>query len=138
MAKREPRVVHVAIAVIERRGAVLVCRRRKQDSFGGYWEFPGGKRKRQESWEACLRRELWEELGVGISTLSPLGRLYHRLGRRQAFFRVFQCRINGGKPRPLASQALRWVPKQNLGRLRFPPANKPLLAKLVVVKLEGG
>ena len=128
--KRQPRVVRVAIAVVERRGDVLICRRRHHDSFGGYWEFPGGKRKPGESWEACLRRELREELGIRVSRMAPFGRLSHRLRQRQAFFRVFRCRLTGGRPQPLAAQALRWVPTRHLRRYRFPPANKPLLDRL--------
>src|SRR3989338_3208009 len=130
MSKRQPRVVHVAIAVIERRGAVLICRRRLRDSFGGYWEFPGGKREPGESWNACLRRELKEELGVRVVRVASAGRLYHWLRRREAFFRVFRCRINEGRPRPLAAQAVRWVPRAQLPRYRFPPANAPLIRRL--------
>ena len=129
--KKQPRVVHVAIAVIERRGSVLICRRRKQDSFGGYWEFPGGKREPKEAWTACLKREVFEELGVRVIQARADGRLYHRLRRREAYFRVFRCRINGATPRPLAAQALRWVPLAKLARYQFPPANKPLLKRLM-------
>jgi mutator protein MutT len=132
MAAPEPRVVHVAIAVIERRGRVLICRRRAGDSFGGRWEFPGGKRRRGESWTACLRRELREELGVRVRRVTPLGQLYHRLGPREAFFRVFRCSLHRGTPKPLAAQALRWVAAGRLRRYRFPPANDPLLRQLAL------
>jgi len=130
MAKRQPRVVHAAIAVIERRGRYLICRRRLQDSFGGYWEFPGGKRHPGESWQRCLRRELREELGIRVGTLRPFCRLYHRYRGREAFFLVFRCAVDGGRPRPLAAQALRWVSAGELHRYRFPPANRPLIARL--------
>ena len=130
MPKRQPKFVQVALAVIERRGRYLICRRRTADSFGGYWEFPGGKRKPGEAWQSCLRRELREELGVQVRIMGPLGELRHRLGRRRAYFRVFRCAMNGGRPGSLASQTLRWVPASRLGRYRFPPANKPLLVRL--------
>ncbi|MBI4342403.1 MAG: NUDIX domain-containing protein, partial [Candidatus Omnitrophica bacterium] len=64
-----------SLAVIERRGRYLICRRRRGDFLGGFWEFPGGKRKPRESWEACLRRELREELGVAVTAIRPLCRL---------------------------------------------------------------
>ncbi len=130
MSKRQPKVVHVAIAVIERRGCYLICRRHATDSFGGYWEFPGGKREPGESWQRCLRRELREELGIRIRAIAPMGRLYHRFRGREAFFRVFRCAVNGGRPRPLAAQSFRWVPAHRLARYRFPPANKPLIHRL--------
>jgi len=130
MSKRQPKFVQVALAVIERDGRVLICRRRPQDSFGGYWEFPGGKRQPGEAWRSCLRRELREELGVRVRAMAPYGELRHRLGRRRAYFRVFRCAITGGRPKPLAAQMFRWVPANRLGRYRFPPANQPLLARL--------
>jgi mutator protein MutT len=123
--------VGAAIAVIERRGRVLICRRRRGEFLGGYWEFPGGKREPGESWEACLRRELREELGVAVRGVRLLMRLRHRYRNRPVFvFRVYRCVVAGGTPRPLAAAALRWVPRGRLSRYRFPPANRPLLAKL--------
>jgi len=130
MPKREPSVVHVAIAVIERRGRFLICRRHAAKTFGGHWEFPGGKREPGETWQACLRRELREELGVTVRRIKPAGRLYHRLGKREAFFRVFRCAINRGTPQPLSSQIVRWVDRARLSRYKFPPANAPLIAQL--------
>jgi mutator protein MutT len=122
--------VHAAIAVIERRGRILICRRRRQDTFGGHWEFPGGKRRPGESWPACLRRELREELGVGVRALRPYMRLRHHLGDRRVHFFVFRCALARGRPRPLAAAALRWVPRRRLRRFRFPPANEPLIERL--------
>jgi len=122
--------VQAAIAVVEHGGRYLICRRHQHDSFGGYWEFPGGKRHPGERWATCVRRELREELGVEVLDLAPLGRLFHRTRSRVASFRVFRCRLAGAKPQPLAAQALRWVPARHLGRYRFPPANRPLLERL--------
>ena len=120
-----------ALAVIERRGRVLICRRRRGGFLGGYWEFPGGKRDPGESWEACLRRELREELGVSVAGVRPLCRLRHRYPGRPVFvFQVFRCRIARGRPRPLSASALRWVAPERLARYRFPPANRGLLARL--------
>lgn len=124
------RRLHAAVAVIERQGRVLICRRRANDSFGGCWEFPGGKRERGESWEACLRRELREELGIAITAIQPYGRMQHQFVDGTVFFRVFRCAIARGRPKPLDAQALRWVGASRLSRYRFPPANRGLLKRL--------
>jgi mutator protein MutT len=128
--RRRPAPGFAAIALIERRGRYLICRRIAGDAFGGCWEFPGGKRKAGESWEACLRRELREELGVAVRAISPYGRIRHRYAGRPILFQVYRCAIARGRPRPLASAALRWVAPAQLARYRFPPANRRLIARL--------
>ena len=130
--ERRPKHLHAAIALIEDRGRVLICRRRDDDSFGGCWEFPGGKREPRESWEACLRRELREELGVGVRALRRHGHMRYRYSTGSIFFRIYRCAIARGTPRPLASSALRWVEPRRLWRYRFPPANRRLIALLAV------
>jgi len=120
----------VALAVVERRGRVLICRRRPQDHLGGYWEFPGGTRRRSETWEACLRRELREELGVDIRALRPLGELAHRTAKTRLRFKVFRCTIARGRPRALAAETIRWVLLGRLRRYRFPPADAGLVRGL--------
>ena len=54
----------VTAAVIERDGALLVTRRQAGVHLEGYWEFPGGKCDPGEALDACLARELREELDV--------------------------------------------------------------------------
>jgi mutator protein MutT len=124
-----PRPQHVAIAVVERRGRYLICRRRRQDALGGYWEFPGGKRAPGESWARCLRRELREELGVEVTALRRWMRLDGPSANGPVRLAVYRCAL-AGRPRPLAAQALRWVPAGQLPRFRFPPANRRLIARL--------
>jgi mutator protein MutT len=124
-------VIQAALAVIERRGRYLICRRRPQAVLGGYWEFPGGKRLPGESWETCLRRELREELGISVRSLKAFERLRHRYPHAAITFRVFRCRIARGEPRPLGAERLRWVGRNELKRYRFPPANRRLLNRLM-------
>ncbi len=124
------RVIHAAIALIERRGRYLIARRHRDDSHPGCWEFPGGKRERGESLLACLRRELREELGVTIKDVRPFHTLRYRYVDGEVRFRVFRCTIARGTPRPLDAEALRWVRPAHLWRYRFPPANAPLVQRL--------
>ena len=130
-AVRHVRRLHAAIAVIERRGRYLICQRREDDSLGSYWEFPGGKREPGESWEACVRREVHEELGVSIRSLQPFGTSRYRYPDGTISFRVFRCSINGGTPRPLDAQSLRWVTPHQLRHYWFPAANQALLQRLI-------
>ncbi len=72
-------LIEVAAAVIrDDSGRYLITRRREGTHLAGLWEFPGGKREPGESLEACLRRELREELSatfaVGESWRPSAGR----------------------------------------------------------------
>ena len=131
MRRSRLQLIQVAAGVIERSGRYLICQRRDSDTFGGYWEFPGGKRQPGERWEACLRRELQEELGVSVRLVACIGYFRHRYAHRALFLRVFRCAIVKGQPRPLYPQAMRWVPLRRLARYRFPPANQQLIRQLV-------
>ncbi len=131
MTKRASREhLDVAVAVIERRGRFLICQRPKTSSHAGCWEFPGGKRNPRESWPACLRREVKEELGVSIRGLKEFDRYSHKYPWYTVTFRFFRCAIASGVPRPLDADALRWVPRGRLFRYRFPPANRRVLERL--------
>ena len=130
MDRARARNLSVAIAIIERRGRILVCRRPGHKDHGGCWEFPGGKREPGESWRACLGREVREELGVAVRPLVELARFRHQYPKYRVSFRVFRCAIIRGTPRPLAASALRWVPRKDLRRLRFPAANERLVEQL--------
>ena len=122
--------VHAALAVIERRGRYLICQRLPDSFLGGYWEFPGGKREAGESWEACLRRELREELGVSVRAVRSFGSIQHRYPGGAVRLKVYRCAIARGRPRPLEAAALRWVSPEQLSHYQFPPANRPLIARL--------
>ena len=130
MRMRSRRCIQVALAVIERRGRVLICLRRRNDVLGGRWEFPGGKRVPGETWRSCLRRELREELGIAVGALKPFVQMRHRYGRTMVTFQVFRCALKRGRPRPLQAERLRWVIASRLPAFRFPPANRPLIRQL--------
>ena len=56
--------IDVTAAVIVREGRVLIVRRGPGERHAGFWEFPGGKIRPGETPQACLERELREELGI--------------------------------------------------------------------------
>ena len=51
-------------AIVERHGRFLLTRRLKGTHLADLWEFPGGKCEAGETHEACLQRELLEELAA--------------------------------------------------------------------------
>ena len=61
-------VIDVAAALVFRDGKLLITQRHADAHLGGLWEFPGGKREPNETFEACLARELREELGIEVDS----------------------------------------------------------------------
>jgi 8-oxo-dGTP diphosphatase len=67
-------ILYVTCAIIENEGLVLVVQRSSSMSLPLKWEFPGGKIEKDETEEACIIREIKEELNLEIELskrLSP-------------------------------------------------------------------
>ena len=120
----------VAVAVIERESRYLITQRLENDSFGGWWEFPGGKVNPGESLEAAVAREIQEELGLTIEVGVLLQVIEHRYPERFLRLHCFACRITAGEPKAVECAAWRWVNSKELRRFKFPPASEPLLRQL--------
>lgn len=121
----------VAAALIERNGRYLIARRRDDAVLGGFWEFPGGKRRTGESLQACLAREVREELGVEIAVGELCERVVHAYPHAAIALHVFQGILVSGVPRPIGCAEIRWVAAPELGAYRFPPANDPIIRRLM-------
>ena len=120
----------VTAAVIERDDAYLVTRRQRGVHLEGYWEFPGGKCEPGESLDACLRRELVEELGTTAIVGAEIFSVTHDYQERSIELHFLECRLLD-QPRPLLGQEMRWVARHDLGSLQFPPADAELIARLM-------
>jgi mutator protein MutT len=120
----------VTAAVIERAdGRLLVTRRLAGTHLEGLWEFPGGKSEPGETHEACLRREIREELGVEIAIRAHLLSTTHQYATRAVELHFFACAAEG-EPQPLLGQEIRWVTRDELAELQFPAADAELIALL--------
>ena len=120
----------VAVAVIRHEGRLLISQRMPNDSFGGFWEFPGGKMDRGETMELCLAREIREELGITVQVGSKRMEISHRYPGRTIRLHCFDCRLLEGEPRALECAGWKWVLPAELDRFSFPPASAPLIRKL--------
>lgn len=123
------RRIVVTAAVIERGGAFLVTRRPRGVHLEGYWEFPGGKCEDGESYAASLEREIAEELETGIVVGHEVFAVAHAYPDRVVELHFFDCRLTG-EPRPMIGQEMRWVPREELASLTFPPADAELIRSL--------
>ena len=110
----------VTAAIIERRGRVLICRRRFDQDHPGKWEFPGGKLKPGEHPAQTLRRELREELKIDADIGEEVTRYCYRYPGRRAILLVF-FRVSGftGEPDYAHFQQASWARPADLPRFDF-------------------
>ena len=119
----------VTAAVVRRGECYLVTRRLKGTHLEGLWEFPGGKCEPAETHEACLRREIDEELGVDVVIHRLLLSVSHTYDAREVELHFFACDL-AGDPQPRLGQEVKWVARADLDRLDFPPADAALIDML--------
>jgi len=122
----------VVAALIEADGKLLVCQRRRTDSFGLMWEFPGGKLESGETPAQALARELQEELGV-VARIGPeVFRTRHQhseLGEAIDLI-FFEATVAHGDIRNQAFETMEWRSPETLRELNFLPADREFVAKL--------
>jgi mutator protein MutT len=126
-----PPTMVVTAAVIEHDGRFLIARRQKGVHLEGYWEFPGGKCEPSESLGACLVRELREELAVDADAGAEIFTTTHAYAERSVELHFLQCTLRG-TPTPQVGQELRWVARDELAALAFPPADAELIRRLTL------
>lgn len=124
----------VLAAVLEKNGKVLVARRRKGDRFEGLWEFPGGKLEKGETPEACLRRELAEELGVEVRVGDFLGSTKYTSAALSIELLAYEVVHLSGEFCLHDHEEMRWVRPRDLSRYRLTEPDAALLARLKILR----
>ena len=94
------------------------------------WEFPGGKREQNETFEKCVRRELLEELGIQVEVRELFDSVTYAYPEKSVHLKFYRCLWRRHEPRALGCQAFAWVTVSQLARYTFPPADEQVLEKL--------
>jgi len=123
----KPRL-HVAVGVLTSpHGEVLLSQRASDKSYPGAWEFPGGKVEPDETAEAALTREFFEELGISVTRARPLIRINYDYPEFPVVLDVWRIIQFNGEPKGLEGQSISWVKSENLENQELLPANQPIV-----------
>lgn len=121
--------IHVAIALLLHQNKVLVGWRGAEQHQGNKHEFPGGKVEENETpLEAC-RREVFEEVGVGLKDWHAFDVICHEYDDVVVNLHLFHAVV----PAELLNeiqQPWTWYSRAELLNLNFPKANFSILQRL--------
>jgi 8-oxo-dGTP diphosphatase len=136
--EKHPPLFTVVAAIIEHDGRILICQRRKRDSFPLKWEFPGGKVIPGETPAAALARELEEELGVRAQVGAEISRVRHKYSEhaREIELLFFAARLESTEVQNLAFEKTVWEVASRLAAYDFLDADRGIVERLAKGKIK--
>jgi 8-oxo-dGTP diphosphatase len=121
-------IISVTCAIIEQEGRVLAAQRARHRAQGGLWEFPGGKIHPGESAEACIRREIAEELGAAIHIVARLPACIYHYPKQSVRLIPFVCvPVKCADFQAIEHEQIRWCTDEELSELAWCPADISVL-----------
>jgi 8-oxo-dGTP diphosphatase len=120
----------VTAAILRRRTAVLLTRRAEGQKLAGLWEFPGGKVHEGETPEACLARELGEELSLQCLIGPKVAESVYRYDHGAFTILAYEAKILSGELQLTVHDQAEWVEIGALLDRNLAPADIPIAQAL--------
>lgn len=124
-------MIEVTAGVIQRSGLFLIARRAPGKSLEGYWEFPGGKVEAGETHEACLARELREELDLEVTVGAYIGESVTGEGDSRIRLVAYAASTEQETVISRDHDEVRWISIYEFGDYNFAPADLPIIKALL-------
>lgn len=122
-------IVSVGI-ILNTEKKILVSLRKDDQSYAGFWEFPGGKIEPHETLFEGLKRELHEEIGIELLQAKPLVSLTHQYPNALVELHALQVMAFTGNPFGKENQKIRWASLDEISTLSFPEGNYLIIEKI--------
>ena len=113
--------------IINSQNQILVTQRSSTMHLPLKWEFPGGKIEENETPEACLIREIREELNIDIEIIEGLSPNDHQYADKSIRLIPFICKHTGGEIELKEHAEYKWLYKANLLDLDWAAADIPIV-----------
>lgn len=127
------KILQISVGIIRNaEGEIYITQRAADAHMAHKWEFPGGKIEAQESPEQAVIRELQEEVGITATSLHQFDKLEYQFPDRHITLWFWLVDGWEGEPWGKEGQPGRWVAQRELVAEEFPPANAPVIEKLIL------
>lgn len=118
----------VSCAIIEMEGEILCAQRSETMKLPLKWEFPGGKKEKNESYKECLKREIKEELGLEIEIVERLPSFTYKFSNEEIIKLIpFRCIALSRDIILTEHQQIKWLGKERLKKLDWAEADIPIV-----------
>jgi len=123
------------IAIIKKNGKYFIQKRPAKGLLADMWEFPGGKIEKGENKIDALARELKEELGVQLKTVSYLFDVKHYYTQFKVHLSVFECSLDND---PQIGPLHRWVSNKQFSKYPMPSGSAKIIEKINLLDNQNG
>lgn len=119
--------IEVSAAIIHDDEGRIFATQRGYGEWKDYWEFPGGKIEPGETPEEALRREINEELNVGIDIKRLVQTVEWDYPKFHLTMHCFLCRIASGELTLKEHEAAKWLTRDELNSVNWLPADRAVV-----------
>ncbi len=136
--EEEKKHYNVVAAVVIEDGKYLCMQRCRsnRDYISEHWEFPGGKVEEGESHHETLLREIREEMDWDIYVGRRLGTIEQEYPDFCITLTAYRCKGGDGEFKLLDHLDYKWLPSEDLYKLKWTEGDKKLLQMMGIQPCE--
>ena len=123
-------MIDVVAAVIKKNNLYFIAQRNRNKHFAYYWEFPGGKVDKQETFENALKREIKEELSINIRVFNHIASEKHKDEKIDVNVHYYLCESLNKNIILSEHEDMKWLLKNDLKKFKMAPGDSKVIKYL--------